>query len=75
MAREVILAAVDDGVSTEKDIPTDKDDLDEWIREQMWDPVYRPLKRVEATGASRAAKAELKVVGSLEKVGDKILRE
>ncbi|KAI6081093.1 hypothetical protein F4821DRAFT_35238 [Hypoxylon rubiginosum] len=75
VAREVILAAVDDGVSTEKDIPTDKDDLDEWIREQMWDPVYRPLKRVEATGASRAAKAELKVVGSLEKVGDKILRE
>ncbi|KAI1761254.1 hypothetical protein GGR53DRAFT_36982 [Hypoxylon sp. FL1150] len=75
VAREVILAAVDDGVATEKDIPTDKDSLDEWIREQMWDPVYRPLKRVEPTGASRAAKAELKVVGSLEKVEDKAARE
>ncbi|KAI1771976.1 hypothetical protein F4818DRAFT_427238 [Hypoxylon cercidicola] len=75
VAREVILAAVDDGVVTETDIPADKQDLDEWIREQMWDPVYRPLKRVEPAGASRAAKAELKVVGSLEKVREKVARE
>ncbi|KAI1479337.1 NAD-dependent malic enzyme [Daldinia eschscholtzii] len=76
VAREVILAAVEDGVAQEKDIPTDKvEELDEWIKEQMWDPVYRPLKRVEPEGASRAAKAELKVVGSLEKVEDKVARE
>lgn len=65
IAREVILAAVEDGVATEKDIPTDNDELDQWIREQMWDPVYRPLKRVQSHGATRRAKAELKVVGSL----------
>ncbi|KAI1374193.1 NAD-dependent malic enzyme [Hypoxylon crocopeplum] len=75
VAREVILAAVEDGVATESDIPTGEDNLDEWIREQMWDPVYRPLQRVEPAGASRAAKAELKVVGSLEKVQDKVARE
>jgi malate dehydrogenase (oxaloacetate-decarboxylating) len=46
IARDVILAAVEEGVATEKDIPSDKAELDEWVREQMWDPVYRPLKRV-----------------------------
>lgn len=75
VAREVILAAVEDGVAGEKGIPTEKGELDEWIGEQMWDPVYRPLKRVEPEGASRAAKAELKVVGSLEKVEDRVARE
>ncbi|KAK8012833.1 hypothetical protein PG991_010208 [Apiospora marii] len=65
IAREVILAAVKDGVATEKEIPTDTEELDQWIREQMWDPVYRPLKRVQSRGATRRAKAELKVVGSL----------
>ncbi|KAH6657026.1 hypothetical protein BKA67DRAFT_635074 [Truncatella angustata] len=65
IAREVIQAAVEEGVATEKDIPTDEKELDGWIREQMWDPVYRPLKRVEVKGASRKAKAELKIVGSL----------
>lgn len=70
VAREVIRAAVEDGVATEKGIPGEdggEAGLDEWIREQMWDPVYRPLKRVQPEGASRAAKAELKVVGSLGK--------
>lgn len=65
IAREVIKAAVEEGVATEKDIPTSDDELDEWIREQMWEPIYRPLKRVESRGATRRAKAELKVVGSL----------
>ncbi|KAI1094015.1 NAD-dependent malic enzyme [Rostrohypoxylon terebratum] len=73
VAREVILAAVEEGVATEEGIPRTvegDEGLDEWIREQMWDPVYRPLKRVDIEGASRAAKAELKVVGSLELEGD-----
>ncbi|KAI0405891.1 malic enzyme [Xylaria palmicola] len=66
VAREVIRAAVAEGVAAQPDIiPEDDAELDEWIREQMWDPVYRPLRRVEPAGASRQAKAELKVVGSL----------
>lgn len=70
IARDVIRAAVAEGVATQDGIPPCADgddlaDLDEWVKEQMWDPIYRPLKRVEAKGASRRAKAELKVVGSL----------
>ncbi|KAK3309380.1 uncharacterized protein B0T15DRAFT_1776 [Chaetomium strumarium] len=69
VARKVIQAAVDEGVATEEGIPEDEGELDEWIREQMWDPVYRPLKYVEAHSASRAAKGELRVVGSLPQRG------
>ncbi|KAI0097873.1 malic enzyme [Nemania sp. FL0031] len=71
VAREVIKAAVEEGVTTEEEIPDTDADLEEWIREQMWEPVYRPLKRVETLGASREARAELKVVGSLEDIRDK----
>lgn len=66
IAREVILAALEEGVATERDIPSERDELDEWIREQMWNPVYRPLKHIQLEGASRQARAELKVVGSLD---------
>ncbi|KAI0467144.1 malic enzyme [Xylaria cf. heliscus] len=76
VAREVVKAAVEEGVATEEDIPDDDGELDEWIREQMWEPVYRPLKRVDTVGASRLARAELKVVGSLEKAaGEKVAEE
>lgn len=66
VARKVIQAAVEEGVATEEEIPADEKDLDEWIREQMWDPVYRPLKYVEKEGASREAKGEMRVVGTVE---------
>ncbi|KAK3693458.1 hypothetical protein B0T22DRAFT_476305 [Podospora appendiculata] len=66
VARKVIQAAVEEGVATVKDIPTEVEDLDEWIREQMWDPVYRPLKYVDMKGASRQARGEMRVVGTLE---------
>ncbi|KAI0397432.1 malic enzyme [Xylariaceae sp. FL0594] len=67
VALEVIKTALEEEVATEMDIPVHDDkELDEWIREQMWDPVYRPLKRVHPDNASREARAELKVVGSLE---------
>ena len=75
VAREVIRAAVDEGVAAEPGIPADEADLEDWIREQMWDPVYRPLRRVEPGSASRMAKAELKVVGSLENVEDREARK
>lgn len=65
VARGVIQAAVAEGVATQSDIPEVEADLDEWIREQMWDPVYRTLKPVEMEGASRLARGELRVVGSL----------
>ncbi|KAI0599809.1 hypothetical protein F4775DRAFT_548377 [Biscogniauxia sp. FL1348] len=66
VAAAVVRAAVEEGVAQEKDIPTEEEELDEWITEQMWEPVYRPLRRVDVEGASRFAKAELKVVGSLD---------
>lgn len=66
VARKVIRAAEKEGVVTEKGVPSDDQDLDEWIREQMWDPIYRPLKFVEKETASRQAKGELGVVGTME---------
>lgn len=67
VAKKVIRAAEKEGVVEEKDIPQDDDELAEWIREQMWDPVYRPLKLVDMEGASRQAKGQLRVVGSIER--------
>ncbi|KAJ4397808.1 NAD-dependent malic enzyme, mitochondrial [Gnomoniopsis smithogilvyi] len=66
VARKVIRAAEKEGVVTEKGIPSDDEELDEWIREQMWDPEYRPLKFVKKELASRQAKGELGVVGTME---------
>ncbi|KAK4096983.1 malic-domain-containing protein [Parathielavia hyrcaniae] len=65
VARKVIQAAVEEGVATQEGIPKDDGELDAWIREQRWEPVYRPLKYVEAHVASRQARGELRVVGSL----------
>lgn len=59
VAREVIKAAIEEDLATEKDIPTSDNDLEEWIREQMWDAVYRPLKFVDKEHATPAAKGEL----------------
>ncbi|CAL3972894.1 unnamed protein product, partial [Diplocarpon coronariae] len=58
IARAVIKQAVDEGLATEEGIPADDDELEEWVREQMWDPVYRPLRYVKADGASSVAKGE-----------------
>ncbi|KAF7859503.1 uncharacterized protein EAF02_010951 [Botrytis sinoallii] len=55
IAKEVIKTSVEEGLAQEKGIPTEDGDLEEWIREQMWDPVYRPLKLVEKETASRNA--------------------
>ncbi|KAK4129819.1 hypothetical protein N657DRAFT_677388 [Parathielavia appendiculata] len=45
VARKVIQAAVEEGVATQEGIPKNDAELVEWIREQIWEPVYRPLKR------------------------------
>lgn len=63
IARAVIKQAVEEDLATEEGIPTDDKELEEWIREQMWDPVYRPLKFVEQEGATRHALGELKTAG------------
>lgn len=66
VASKVIRAAVEDGLATEKGIPDKDEDIKEWIREQMWNPEYRPLKYVPKETASRQAKGQLKTVGTLE---------
>ena len=63
VAKAVIKQAVKENLATEKDIPGNEADLEEWIREQMWEPRYRPLVRVEREKASRFARGELGVGG------------
>lgn len=63
IAKAVIKQAVEEGLATEKDIPEDDADLEEWVREQMWEPRYRRLVHVEAHGASRHAKGEMGIGG------------
>lgn len=46
IAKAVIQTAVEEGHAEEKNIPTDPNELEEWIKVQMWDPVYQPLKKV-----------------------------
>lgn len=67
VARCVIRAAVEEGVATEEGIPEDVEELDAWIKEQMWDPVYRPLRFVEMEGATRSARGELRKAGSVKR--------
>ena len=58
IAKAVIKQAVDEGLNEEKDIPEEDSELEEWIKEQMWDPRYRPMKKVKREGASRHAKGK-----------------
>ncbi|KAF2765623.1 hypothetical protein EJ03DRAFT_279624 [Teratosphaeria nubilosa] len=58
IAAAVVKQAVEDGLAQEKEIPTRDAELEEWIREQMWDAAYRPLKKVSHENASRHAKGE-----------------
>jgi malate dehydrogenase (oxaloacetate-decarboxylating) len=46
VARCVILAAVKGGVAVQEGIPTGEAELDEWIRQQMWEAEYREMKLV-----------------------------
>jgi malate dehydrogenase (oxaloacetate-decarboxylating) len=64
IATKVIQKAVEEDLAQEKDIPTDEKELEEWVREQMWEAQYRPLKRVDPKKASRDAKGEMGVAGT-----------
>lgn len=66
IARAVIKQAVEEGLATEEGIPESDEDLEEWIREQMWDPTYRPLRLVDKKTASRNAMGELGKAGMVE---------
>ena len=59
IAKAVIRQSVEEGLATKKDIPDNDDDLEEWVREQMWEARYRPLVHVEEHKASRHAKGEV----------------
>lgn len=45
IAMAVIKQAVNEGLAQENGIPNNDEELSQWIQEQMWQPVYRPLKR------------------------------
>lgn len=63
IAAAVIKQAMKDDLAQQKEIPTDDAGLAEWIREQMWTPEYRPLKKVDAHNSSRAARGEAGSIG------------
>lgn len=58
IAKAVIRAAEKEGLSQEKDIPQGEEEIEEWIREQMWDARYRELKKVSHENAGARAKGE-----------------
>ena len=58
IARAVIRKAVEEGLAQEEGIPEEEGELEEWIREQMWDARYRPLRLVRREEASRHARGE-----------------
>lgn len=58
IAKAVIRQAVKEGLNEEKDIPTDENELEEWIRDQMWDARYRPLKLVSEKDGDAHSRGE-----------------
>jgi malate dehydrogenase (oxaloacetate-decarboxylating) len=47
VAKAVIQTAVKEGLAQEEGIPEDEKDLEDWIRAQMWEAIYRDLERVD----------------------------
>ncbi|KAF1816284.1 hypothetical protein P152DRAFT_504985 [Eremomyces bilateralis CBS 781.70] len=64
IARAVIKAAVKEGLAQVENIPESDDELEEWIREQMWDARYRSLKFVDPNEADSRARGELGIAAS-----------
>lgn len=59
IAAAVIKQAIEDGLAQQEEIPENDDVLKDWIREQMWDPVYREMKKVHPEDATKAAKGQV----------------
>ena len=70
VAKAVIKQAIEEDLAAEKEIPENDDDLEEWIREQMWEPRYRPFVRVDREMASKYGKGELGVGGVRKEAKD-----
>ena len=64
IAKAVIQEAVKEGLNQEKDIPSDDEELEEWIKDQMWEPRYRPLKLVSPEEADAQARGEAGVASA-----------
>lgn len=68
IAVAVFKAAVEEGVAEEEEIPTvaethgqrlaDDEIMEEWVREQMWEAQYRPLRRVSHVKADKLGRGE-----------------
>ncbi|KAF1916665.1 hypothetical protein BDU57DRAFT_587599 [Ampelomyces quisqualis] len=58
IARNVMNKAVENNMAQEKKIPDNDKDLEEWIREKMWNAQYRPLKVVDKSIANPHARGE-----------------
>ncbi|KAI9847694.1 MAG: NAD-dependent malic enzyme, mitochondrial [Sclerophora amabilis] len=61
IAMAVIKQAVKEGLAQVEKIPNQNSDLELWVREQMWEPIYRELRFVESNHADRKAKDEMGV--------------
>jgi malate dehydrogenase (oxaloacetate-decarboxylating) len=61
IAKGVIRKAVEDNLAKQEGIPTQDEELESWIREQMWQAEYRPLKFVEHDAADAHARGEVGV--------------
>lgn len=74
VAKGIIKAAVREKVATEPDIPGVHDDddgaLEEWIKVQMWEPEYRPLRKVRTEEASRVGRGEMRQAGTVTRAGE-----
>lgn len=64
IAKAVIQEAVKEELNEEKDIPSDDEELEEWIVDQMWEPRYRPLKLVSPEEADAQARGEAGVASA-----------
>lgn len=64
IAMAVIKTAVEQGLNDEKAIPSNDADLETWVREQMWNAEYRPLRRVGVETADKHAKGQTGMQGT-----------
>jgi len=58
IAKNVIKKALEEGLAQETEIPSKEEELEEWIREQMWNAEYRPLELVKGHEGNAHARGE-----------------
>lgn len=58
IATAVIQQAVKDKLAQQPDVPQNHAEVEDWVREQMWNAEYRPLRRVSKEEGSSEAKGE-----------------